>query len=540
MLRIFSLVVCLALMQSAWAAGEYPRIGAVWHDKKDRFVDPKYENETMKFLSLADAVVINPNPGIQKDQYRQRVREARNINPGLLIFPYINVSETSAPEGSEVDTSFRQFVNPNRGGANMAGDGWLREADGSKTSYWPNNYSVNISDYVKPFSGGTTDETNLDRPMTGELPVDYMGRVQYFRRLEPIEDYIDGAFADLFRRFPKADANWDNDGVNDGKNSSTDVTIERKWREANVRTLYNMVGKTGTGTGAPKARSNGRAWLQNGGYYLGNLSAWTNSSVVLDSIDNGQPMPKIREYDGVLSGGVFEAVFGVGHSQGGIFADGTGTEWGAASLDLALTTFNYSLNHTQDIPELGYSATILEGLASTMQMARYIFAAGLLTDGLINVRTHEGGSNMQPPWILDEYVGGDIENMSNREIYEARHWLGRARDPAYPFTPRSNRDRVLMREFDNGLVVLLAGRAHKDDHLSAVVTVDLPSAGSGAAWHRIDGGQDASWNNGQKVTSVTLGTSANNINKNAVVLRRVGGTQRDDDVIPKPPVLLSD
>jgi hypothetical protein len=97
-----------------------------------------------------------------------------------------------------------------------------------------------------------------------------------------------------------------------------------------------------------------------------------------------------------------------------------------------------------------------------------------------------------------------------------------------------------MREFDNGLVVLLAGRAHKDDHLSAVVTVDLPSPGPGAAWHRIDGGQDASWNNGQKVTSVTLGTSANNINKNAVVLRRVGGTQRDDDVIPKPPVLLSD
>ena len=135
--RILFFVACCAIIPPAWAAGEYPRIGAVWHDKKDRFVDSKYENETMKFLSLADAVVINPNPGIQKDQYRQRVREARAINPGLLIFPYINIAETGALPGSAVETAFREYVNPNRGGANMAGDGWLRKADGSKTSTMP-------------------------------------------------------------------------------------------------------------------------------------------------------------------------------------------------------------------------------------------------------------------------------------------------------------------------------------------------------------------------------------------------------------------
>jgi len=526
-------------MPSAWAAGEYPRIGAYWHDKKDRFVDPEYENEAMKFLSLADAVIINPNPGPQKDQYRQRVKAAREINPGLLIFPYINVSATNPTRSPDLDAALREFVNPNRGGANMAGDGWLRKADGSMTSYWPDNNAINISDYVTPFSGGASDETSR-RPMTGELPADYMARTQYFGRVEPIEDYIDGVFADLFRRFPKRAADWDNDGINEDKNGSTDATTQRKWREGHVRSYYNMVGNNATGSGAPNARSNGRAWMSNGGYFLGNVSAWTNDSDVLGEIETGRPMERIAEYDGILHGGVFEAIFGVDHSRGGIRADGTGIDWGGASLDLGLTAFNYSLKHTQTVPELGYPATILEGLASTLQMARYIFAAGLLTDGLINVRTFENGSNMQPPWILDEYVGGDIENMSNREIYEARHWLGRAKDPAYPFTPRSNRDRVFMREFDNGLVVLLAGRAHKDDHLSAVVTVSLPDPGIGAEWHRIDGGQDSNWNDGQKVISVTLGTSASNINKNAIVLRRVGGTPRDSDVVPKPPVLLSD
>ena len=98
---------------------------------------------------------------------------------------------------------------------------------------------------------------------------------------------------------------------------------------------------------------------------------------------------------------------------------------------------------------------------------------------------------------------------------------------------------MFTREFDNGLVVLLAGRTHKDDHMSAVVTVNLPDPGPDAAWHRIEGGQDDDWNNGQKVSSVTLGTSASNINKNAIVLRRVGGTQRDRDIVPKPPVMLS-
>ena len=76
--------------------------------------------------------------------------------------------------------------------------------------------------------------------------------------------------------------------------------------------------------------------------------------------------------------------------------------------------------------------------------------------------------------------------------------------------------------------------------MSAVVKVNLPDPGPNAAWHRIDGGQDASWNDGKKVTSVTLGTSANNINKNAIVLRRVGGDQRDNAKKPRPPMLWAD
>jgi hypothetical protein len=95
-----------------------------------------------------------------------------------------------------------------------------------------------------------------------------------------------------------------------------------------------------------------------------------------------------------------------------------------------------------------------------------------------------------------------------------------------------------MREFDNGLVVLLAGRAHKDEHMSMVVTVNLPNPGPGAEWRRIDGGQDPDWNNGQRVTSVTLGTRSNNVNRNAIVLRRVGDTPREPNTIPKPPVLM--
>ena len=129
--RIVLLILCRTVMPAAWAAGEYPRIGAYWIDKKNRFYKSRYEVESMKFLSVADAIIIYPNPGIQKDQYRTRIRETRAINPGLLISPYTNVSEMNPSLSQSVDiaASIGEFVNPNRGGANTAGDPLAKQSD---------------------------------------------------------------------------------------------------------------------------------------------------------------------------------------------------------------------------------------------------------------------------------------------------------------------------------------------------------------------------------------------------------------------------
>ena len=528
-------------ISTALAAGEFPRVGAYWIDHKSKFVDSTHQSQVMKFLSTADVIVIAPDPGTQTNQYRARINSAKSINPQLLVFRYINVTEFNPNWGGwgGVANALGDFVNPNRGGGNTAGDGWLREANGRITTYWPNNNSVNVSDYVSAFNGnGTSVESDVNRPMNGERTVDYMGRVNYFLRVDMNSDFIDGIYEDLFRRYPKVRADWNNDGANEENQEDTDLVTQRKWRDAHVRNRNNMIGINGTGTGAPNARSNGRAWLQNGGYFLGNMSAWSLSWQAQGQMNSGMPMERVSEYENLLHGGAFEGAFGLDYSVGGLHANGTPTSFSGGSLDHALTSFNFPLSHARNIPELGYSATILEGMASTLHMARYVFAAGLLTDGIVNVRLYEG-SNSQPPWILDEYVGGDINRMSNSAIHAARKWLGRARNPAYPNNPKSNGGRVHMREFDNGLVVLLAGRSHQDSHMSATVTVNLPNPGAGAEWRRIDGGQDSSWNNGQRVTSVTLGTSANNINKNAIVLRRVGGSGGGSGpVAPKPPVLL--
>ena len=91
------------------------------------------------------------------------------------------------------------------------------------------------------------------------------------------------------------------------------------------------------------------------------------------------------------------------------------------------------------------------------------------------------------------------------------------------------------------MVVILAGKAHRDPHLTATATVSLPNPGAGYEWRRISGGQDRNWNTGEIVgNSLRLGTTAANINKNAIVLRRVQtGTTGEMVSVPAPPGALT-
>ena len=535
--RLLIIFSCLFSCSGVYAAEEFPRIGIKWHGLKDVFLESGIG--VLEAAVAADVILINPNPGPMRAEYRNRIAEIHKSNPRLLVFQYMNITEFQPDTGvfKPVTTVLTDYyVNPNRGGGNTANDGWLRAADGTIVSYFGNNQSTNFSDFVAPYDGRfgiASSDNDITKPRLQESMLDYMTRVNYFIRVQPVEDFIDGVYEDLFRRWPKRSADWDNNGTNEGAVLGSTLAARRMWRNAHIKNRNNIVGKNYTGTGTNNARSDGRAWLRDGGYFLGNVSAWSLPSQVLDSMDSGVPMERIPEYDGVLFGGVHEGVIGRSNGVSGLAADGSRGTFKVGSLDLALTSFNFGLSHNRPIPELGYSVTLFETYSSTLDMARYAFASGSLVDGVVSLRTYIDGKPWQPPWLLDEFVGADIDALSLSEIARKRKWLGRALDPAYPGNPKQQNGRIHLREFENGLVIVLAGKSHNDDHLSLIVTAELPDPGLGFEWRRINGGQDKSWNHGRVESgTVTLGTQAPNINGNAIILRRVATGAN-----PKPPVL---
>jgi len=522
-------------------SSEFPRIGGLLQSKKEEFLQPT----STKWLVASDMVVIGPNPGAQQQQYIDRITQIKDFNPNILFMRYINVTALNREWNDwqdAVDSLDNYFVNPNRGGSNTANDGWARYASGELPIPFAKNSSVNIMDYVDPYNGSkgqASTDSDLSKPRINERPVDYMGRYNYFHRLKPIEGVLDGVYEDVNRRWPKVRADWNNDGSNTNKNESTPLSIQLKWREAMMHSRDNIVGPNFDGRNAPVARSNGRAWLSEGGYYLVNGSAWITGSEIRNKLDFNTPIPKIPEYDQQLHGGNHEKILGFSHSRGGLWPDGTATPYSTKikGLDAALISFNFSYSHARDIPELGHGGFIFATHATNLDMARYSFAAGLLSDGLVAVFNNAEGLS-HSPWFLDEYVGEDHTNLSNRQIDIKSKWLGHAIDPAYPNNPRSNNRRVFMREFENGLVVVLAGRSHRDDHLTETEVVRLPDPGNGYVWQRISGGQDPNWNDGSVVGStIKLGSSHASIRQNAIILRRETKNDTQITAVPKAPGL---
>jgi len=539
-LLLTTIAFALLFSQTSFSS-DFPRIGGLLITKKEEFLQPT----STKWLVASDMVVIGPNPGAQQQQYIDRIAQIKDFNPNILFMRYINVTALNRKWNDwqdAVDSLDNYFVNPNRGGSNTANDGWARYASGELPTPWAKNSSVNIMDYVDPYNGSkgqASTDSDLSKPRINERPVDYMGRYNYFHRLKPIEGVLDGVYEDVNRRWPKVRADWNNDGSNTNKNESTPLSTQLKWREAMMHSRDNIVGPNFDGRNAPRARNNGRAWLSQGGYYLVNGSAWVDAQEIRDRLNLGTSIPKISEYDQQFHGGNHEAIFGLYHSRGGLLPDGTATQYGtrSKSLDAALTSFQYSYSHAKDIPELGHAAFIFSAHATNLDMARYSFAAGLMTDGLVAIFNNTDGFSYAP-WFLDEYVGADYTRLSNREVDINSKWLGRAIDPAYPNNPRSNNRRVFMREFENGLVVVLAGRSHLDDHMPETEVVRLPDPGNGYVWQRISGGQDSNWNDGSVVGStIKLGSSHASIRQNAIILRRE--TKNDTHIItaPKPPGL---
>jgi|GEM_PF-7059801 len=533
---IVLLLVCAPIVAHA---NEFPRVGGVLIRDKEEVL----HNRTLPWLSAADVVMVAPNPGQMSSNYVSHFTAVKQANPDLLLFRYINITELNEAWGGWegiVDSMYNRFSNPNRGGQNTAGDGWARPASGSTINSWGLNTAVNIMDYVTPYNGNNgsaSSDNDLSKPRVGERPVDFMSRQNYYARVQPIESVIDGVYEDVNRRWPKVNADWDNNGGNSGTNQYTHDEAQRKWREALIRGRDNMVGPTFNGQNSPSGRSNGRAWLQNGGYYLVNASSWLLGKEGGDYLDGVAPLPRIPEYEQQSHGGNHEKLLGWETSRGGLWADGTATPFSSAtkSLQAALLSFNFSMSHSRTLPELGHPAFVFETFAENLHMARYSLVAGLMSDGIVQILDLRIGAR---PWMLDEYVGRDYTALSQQGIHNHRKWLGHAIDPAYPNMRTSNGGRVLMREFEHGLAIILAGRSHRDDHMDKTATVNLPSPGNGYQWARIEGRQDSSWNNGNVVgDTIKLGTTAANVNRNAIILRRVAATATTANEAPKAPTL---
>ncbi len=532
-LMVFTATVTADVAQ---AEDTYPRVGISWLSIKDDFL----KADSLTQLSVADMVVINPNPGSQTFAYIDQINRARAINPDLKVIRYINISELSQDWTGWTDVwnaLDNTYVNPNRGGSNTANDGLTRLSDGTLVGQWQTNTNVNILNYVRAHDGSgpaPTDDLDTSAPKKGERPDDYMARKNYAVWMAPLENLLDGVLEDVMPPWPLLKADWNNDGNVSDRFARAPAEVTQRWRDAQIRLRDNMVGPAFDGRNAPMARSSGRAWLANGGAFMGNQSRWANAADIYAFLNNGTPLPLIKEYNGAVNGGLHEALCGLLKSPCGILHDGTTTARGN-NVELGLVAYMHAQAHNRPMPGLGYPGTIFQSPATTLHMARFVFGLALLTDGPVSINQTDD-HKFYRPWMLDEYVGRDYTKLSRQQLKANSKWLGKALDPAYPKMPRQAGGRVLLREFENGLVLVLLGLAHKDAHLTATEVVRLPPAGSGKQWRRISGGQDSSWNDASLVEGeIRLGTSAANINRNVIVLRRVASGK-----VPNAPVLRVD
>lgn len=559
----------------------YPRLALVWQGNQDAFRD---YSRAVHLCCNAEYAVFNPFPSLYND-YRVNVNAALVVNPNFKAIRYINPLENNNDTPTEL-AALQLFDNPNRGGADTAGDGLCRNASGAQVGTGfggappAGNTGTNVTNFITPYTGtpasGDSDRT---KPKTNERAIDYAIRAEYFRNIDPIKDYIHGGFFDVSNRYDVNEVPSSSDYDNSGNNREIPAA---DWQAAIARQAYVMFGDNLEGIddtvptlngGASAARSTGKPWYDKDNVPLVSMNGidWEGYPVKSNGLTetwnwlDGDPAPAIAApLVNVAHGNLVEFAFGGGASDSwlsGINEEGTANVAGGSfpnCVDVAIGQAYLRDRHAKIYSVTDRTMISIECRARNYWAASHFFSLVCLTTFLANMRDDSGFSNGGfnfVPFGLDEHVGGNWALMTEAQVAAKKGWMGQALTPAWPNLIKTDgvsitsngqsnsvgdSGAVWVREFQNALVLVLPGKSYyKNDlygvgdagatltgayNFNEVVNVDMTlfPPGVGYKWQRINGSQQPSWNDGTDVgSSITLGTTSQNVNQNSIILKRV-------------------
>jgi hypothetical protein len=161
--------------------------------------------ERLDTISKADVALLSFWVGwgpIDGQSMADIVDYIRANNPDIVLAPYTNVTETRDSTPILAD----KVSSENGPGGN--GNWWLRKSDGTRTSHWPGNFSVNHSNFVTP-------DANGERYPGFYAQYAYDGMIS--------QALFNAVFLDAMSGQAYEVADWNGDGVDDARDSAVAI-----------------------------------------------------------------------------------------------------------------------------------------------------------------------------------------------------------------------------------------------------------------------------------------------------------------------------
>jgi hypothetical protein len=202
----------------------FPRIGAYEIAGASRATDPAYREA----LSKHDLIILglwrnwtgvdsssNTTLTIRDVVVDIKRRAAANGNNGILVGKYTIYNENFSTRQNAAQRDRFDKLSSERGpGYRTNNDWWLRDANGQNTSSFEGTWNTNLTEYVT-------------RDGNGDTWSEWAARRDYDEFFRPVPEF-DIWFIDNWFYRPRVTADWNGDGVNEGRNVDWVQTAYRK------------------------------------------------------------------------------------------------------------------------------------------------------------------------------------------------------------------------------------------------------------------------------------------------------------------------
>jgi hypothetical protein len=190
-----------AIGQSNDSEPRFPRIASIQVGNGISLAN----QERLNIIGKADVVLLGFWVGWAMDgnSMADVVDILRAKNPDIILAPYTNVTETRDTKPILADKVWNEI------GAGGTEGWWLRKSDGTRTSHWKSNFTINHSNFVTP-------DANGQRYPEFFAGYNYDGILSRARFNAVFLDVMTGQAIEV--------ADWNGDGVDDAQDS--DIAIQ--------------------------------------------------------------------------------------------------------------------------------------------------------------------------------------------------------------------------------------------------------------------------------------------------------------------------